>query len=318
MIYIPSLTQFKKIVYIKSRPLFKEDDVNPFLLTLRKRIDDTLNELIPSSTDLPYSTLFTSARYSLSSPGKRLRPLLVLATAASYDTPIEKALIPACAIEMVHTYSLIHDDLPCMDDDDLRRGQPTLHKIVPEWQALLTGDYLLTYAFEILSSEPHLSAEQKIALIHSLSTRAGAEGMIGGQILDLLCVGQSVEWETIEKMHLGKTAGLISASLEFGGIIAQVSTADRESLKNLGLAIGTAFQLIDDLLDYTSTEEELGKPIGSDQKGLKATAIPLLGIELTKAKAEQLLKVADTHLSALSRPTPLIRALCNQMVNRRH
>ncbi|MBS0604087.1 MAG: polyprenyl synthetase family protein [Verrucomicrobia bacterium] len=292
-------------------------DIETFLTDARQKIDDKLCALVSSSSDLPYSALFASARYSLSSPGKRLRPLLVLATAASYGAPLEKALAPACAIEMIHTYSLIHDDLPCMDDDDLRRGQPTLHKMVPEWHALLTGDYLLTYAFEILSDAPSLSSEQKISLVRTLASRAGAHGMIGGQMIDLLSVGQTVDWEILEQMHLGKTAGLITAALEFGGIIADVPPDDIISLRKTGLAIGTAFQLIDDVLDYTSTEEELGKPIGSDHSKSKATAVPLLGIHHTKEKAALLLQAAEENLNTLSRPVPLIRALFDQMVNRR-
>ncbi len=292
-------------------------NTHTFFTDCRKQIDDKLTQLVSASTDLPYSALFSSARYSLSSPGKRLRPILVLATAASYGVPIDRALIPACAIEMVHTYSLIHDDLPCMDDDDLRRGQPTLHKMVPEWHALLTGDYLLTYAFEIITDAPLLSSDQKVALIRSLSSRAGAHGMIGGQMIDLLCVGQNVDWEILQKMHLGKTAGLITSALEFGGIIAEAPSTDLESLRKTGLAIGIAFQLIDDILDYTSTVQELGKPIGSDRQKAKATAVPLLGINPTKEKAALLLQAADDSLNALSRPAPLIRALMDQMVNRR-
>jgi geranylgeranyl diphosphate synthase type II len=291
-------------------------DISAFLTDSRKQIDDKLSELIPVAADLPYSALFASARYSLSSPGKRLRPLLAIATAASYDIPIDKVLVPACAIEMIHTYSLIHDDLPCMDDDDLRRGQPTLHKMFPEWHALLTGDYLLTYAFEILSDAPYLSADQKIALVRFLSSRAGAHGMIGGQMIDLLSVGQNIDWEILEKMHLGKTGSLITAALESGGIIAKAPASDMESLGKTGLAIGTAFQLIDDILDYTSTEQELGKPIGSDHKRSKATAVSLLGINSSREKAALLLRTADEHLNALSRPAPLVRALFDQMVNR--
>ena len=291
--------------------------MDSFLKNARKQIDDKLNALISLPSDLPYSTLFDSARYSLSAPGKRLRPLLVLATVASYGLPLETALAPACSIEMIHAYSLIHDDLPCMDDDDMRRGKPTLHKVFPEWQALLTGDYLLTHAFEILANAPDLSADQKIALIRSLSSRAGAHGMIGGQMIDLLSVGQSIDWKLLEKMHLGKTAGLITCALEFGGIIADAPAKDLEALRKTGAAIGIAFQLIDDVLDYTSTEQELGKPIGSDHGKSKATAVPLLGIDATKEKAAILLQIADESLSTLSRPAPLIRALIEQMVNRR-
>ncbi len=292
-------------------------NIEAFLADARKKIDERLYALVSSSPDLPYSPLFTSAHYSLFSPGKRLRPLLVLATAASYGIPLDAALNPACALELIHTYSLIHDDLPCMDNDDLRRGKPTLHKMVPEWNALLTGDYLLTYAFEILSTAPFLSAEQKIALIRTLAMRAGAHGMIGGQMIDLLSVDQRVNWEILEQMHMGKTAGLITAALEFGGIIAQVSENDLETLQKTGRAIGLAFQLIDDLLDYTSTEEELGKPIGSDYNKAKPTAVSLLGVLDTKEKAALLLRTAEESLNTLSHPIPLIHAILDQMVHRR-
>lgn len=292
-------------------------DTHTFFSNSRTQIEEKLNQLLFCPSEIPFSDLFTSANYSIAGPGKRLRPLLVLATAATYGISLDKAIIPACALEMIHTYSLIHDDLPCMDDDDLRRGKPTLHKIVPQWQALLTGDFLLTYAFEILSNAPNLSAEQKVALIRSLSTHAGAHGMIGGQMIDLMCEGQKIDWELLEKMHLGKTASLIAAALEFGAIIADVPVTEVALLKKTGLAIGVAFQLIDDVLDYTSTEEELGKPIGSDHKKSKATVVTLLGIDLARQKARDLQETADAFLNALSRPTPLIKALFDQMVNRR-
>lgn len=292
-------------------------DVEGFFRETRDRIDDHLKQLVSSLPDLPYSALFTSARYSLlSSKGKRLRPLLAMATAASFGIGPETAVAPACALEMVHAYSLIHDDLPCMDDDDLRRGQPTLHKMVPEWQALLTGNYLLTHAFEVLSNAPGLSLEQKVALVHSLATHAGAHGMLGGQMIDLLCVGKTVDWEMLEQMHVRKTGGLIVASLEFGGIIANAPEEDLHLLKRTGLAIGTAFQLIDDLLNDTGSEQELGKPVGSDREKSKATAVSLLGIARTKEKALMLLEAAGETLNALSTPTPLVRALLERMVHR--
>ena len=292
-------------------------DIDPFLVNAREEIDKKLHELVPFIDELPYSPLFASARYSLLSPGKRLRPLLVLAIAQSYSIPLNHALIPACALEMVHTYSLIHDDLPCMDDDDLRRGKPTLHKIYPEWQAVLTGDYLLTYAFEILTDAPHLNAEQRIALVRSLSSHAGAHGMIGGQMIDLIFEGQTIDWKILEQMHRGKTAGLIMAALEFGGIIAQASNQDIAVLKKAGLEMGIAFQIIDDVLDYTSTQEELGKPIGSDRDNNKATAVSILGVQNALEKAELLLQSAEKSISALSHPTPLLRALFDRMIKRR-
>lgn len=291
-------------------------DSEPFLTNARAAVDAALHELIPTLDELPYSSLFASARYSLLSPGKRIRPLLALAVVNSYGLSLDHALHPACALEMVHTYSLIHDDLPCMDDDDLRRGRPSLHKIVPEWHALLTGDYLLTYAFEVLANAPHLDAGQKLALVRSLSSHAGAHGMIGGQMIDLHFEGQAADWGILEQMHRGKTAGLITAALEFGGIVAKAPLSDMASLKKAGTALGVAFQLIDDVLDCTSTEEKLGKPIGSDQEKAKTTAVSLLGIPKAKEKATTLLEKALQELQALSHPSPLLLALFDQMVNR--
>lgn len=295
----------------------KKMEIGPFLVKASTQIEEKLAQLIPSQEREAYSALFASARYSLLSPGKRLRPLLVLAVAESYGASWDQALIPACAIEMIHTYSLIHDDLPCMDNDDLRRGKPTLHKVYPEWHALLTGDYLLTYAFEIVASAQNVSAEQKIALIRSLSHHAGASGMIGGQFIDLANEGKSVEWSLLEQMHRGKTASLIAAALECGGIVAHASHEEISLLTQAGLTVGVAFQLIDDILDETSTSEELGKSIGSDRKKQKATAISVLGIKQAQDVAEDLLKTAKRCLDALSRPTPLLRSLFEQMTHRR-
>lgn len=292
-------------------------DIDQFLAEAHKEIEKTLSKLVPPAPELPFAPLFESARYSLLASGKRLRPLLVLAVTESYGVSHKHALHPACALEMIHTYSLIHDDLPCMDDDDLRRGKPTLHKVYPEWHALLTGDYLLTYAFEVLAEAPHLTAEQKIALVRSLSSHAGSHGMIGGQMIDLLFEGKTIDWNILEQMHRGKTASLISACLEFGGIIAGAPPQDILTLKKAGADIGIAFQLIDDILDDTGTQEELGKPIGSDRENDKSTAVSILGIENALAKAHLLLQTAEENLSALSMPVPLLRALFDRMINRR-
>lgn len=292
-------------------------DILLFQHKARANIDHELQQLLSQSNDHPYSPLFLAARYSLLSAGKRLRPMLVLAVCESFGIKQDHALIPACALEMIHTYSLIHDDLPCMDDDDYRRGIPALHKVYPEWHALLTGDFLLTYAFEILSTAPHLNADQKLGLIHSLAKHAGAHGMIGGQMIDLLSEGQTIDWEVLEKMHLCKTSGLIIAALEFGGIISCVSSDDLNHLRKAGAAIGLAFQLIDDLLDDTDTQEELGTPTGSDCERAKATAVSLVGIEETRTKAEILRQAAKENLALLSSPTPLLDALFTQMVHRK-
>jgi len=211
----------------------------------RIKIDETLEQLIPRGE----SPLFDAAHHSLEG-GKRLRPLLLLAVLETYDVPIEKGLYPAAALEMIHTYSLIHDDLPCMDDDDMRRGKPTLHKAYPESHAVLTGDFLLTYAFETICNAPGLSEREQLDLIHILSNRAGSKGMVGGQLLD---IEGSENWE---EMNRKKTGALISAALQCGGILAG---GDLDLLTRIGVALGLVYQLVDDLIDGDGTTIHFGK-----------------------------------------------------------
>jgi geranylgeranyl diphosphate synthase, type II len=209
----------------------------------KKRIDETLATLIPAGSPF-FPSLYAGGKYALLAPGKRIRPLLTICTAQMLQAgSLESALIPACALEMVHTYSLIHDDLPCMDNDDFRRGQPTLHRVYTEGHAVLVGDYLLTYAFEVISHAPSLRAEQKVALTQKLATAAGGEGMIGGQVMDIENSGN------IEQMHMRKTASLFCAAVEFGGIIAQATPEVMSRLNLFGIQFGKLFQMVDDLLD---------------------------------------------------------------------
>jgi geranylgeranyl diphosphate synthase type II len=286
-------------------------------LSLRcELIEKTLSQLISEHAEMPHSLLFQSARYSLLGPAKRLRPLLTLATAESFGADVKMALHPACALELIHTYSLIHDDLPCMDDDDLRRGKPSLHKVVGEGQAVLTGDYLLTYAFEVLAKSPLLTAEQKIELITILSERAGGDGMVGGQVLDLLSEGQSPDWHTIEFIHHHKTAALISASIEFGAVIAQVSDEDKKHLQSIGYKAGLAFQIVDDILDVTANELELGKPIGSDLDLNKATAVSVLGLEKAQTIANTLRVAIENECKLLSIHDSSLAMVLDQLIDR--
>lgn len=286
-------------------------------LSLRcELIEKTLSQLISEHAEMPHSLLFQSARYSLLGPAKRLRPLLTLATAESFGADVKMALHPACALELIHTYSLIHDDLPCMDDDDLRRGKPSLHKVVGEGQAVLTGDYLLTYAFEVLAKSPLLTAEQKIELITILSERAGGDGMVGGQVLDLLSEGQSPDWNTIEFIHHHKTAALISASIEFGAVIAQVSDEDKKHLQSIGYKAGLAFQIVDDILDVTANELELGKPIGSDLDLNKATAVSVLGLEKAQTTANTLRVAIENECKLLSIHDSSLAMVLDQLIDR--
>lgn len=224
---------------------------------LKKKIDDQLAALINQSSSF-FPSLYEGAQYALLAPGKRIRPLLTLCAAEMLQPGAQEvALTPACALEMVHTYSLIHDDLPCMDDDDFRRGQPTLHKVYTEGHAVLMGDYLLTYAFETLANAPYLSHEQKIALICTLSSAAGGHGMIGGQVMDI------EDSPHIEHMHTLKTAALFRAALRFGGIIAESSSDTLSALDAFAIQFGKLFQIIDDLQDDDH-------PLGSDQAEKKA------------------------------------------------
>jgi geranylgeranyl diphosphate synthase, type II len=206
-------------------------------------IDRELEKLIPPSSPL-YPTLFEGARYSLLAPGKRIRPLLTLYAAEALEKGSSgKALQPACALEMVHCYSLIHDDLPCMDDDDFRRGRPTLHRVYNEGMAVLIGDYLLTRAFETLVSAPELRADQKVSLVAALSRAGGGDGMIGGQVMDIQ------KHQNIHEVHRRKTAALFHCALEFGGIATDASQEILEKLTRFGDLFGELFQIVDDILD---------------------------------------------------------------------
>lgn len=275
----------------------------PLLLSAKEAFEKELLALFP----LP-SELNSWARYALSPPAKRFRPLLLIATSLSYGAPLEKSLSAACALELIHTYSLIHDDLPCMDNDDIRRGKPSLHRAFSEWQALLTGDYLLTLAFEILSKAP-LPPADIVTLIRTFSTQAGKEGMIGGQVIDLLCVKQEISHKTLQEMHLKKTASLLIAALVGGAIIGNAPLKDKELLNDIGACTGLAYQLQDDLLDYTSTTEELGKPVLSDASKQKPTAVSLLGEEKTKEHIASLKHKVFNDLSHLSCDASLLHSL---------
>lgn len=282
-------------------------------ITHQDLIEKRLHEIIPS-IDEPHSILFEAARYSLLLPAKRFRPLLLLNVLDDFDTPLEWGIDPACALEMIHTYSLIHDDLPCMDDDDLRRGKPTLHKVYDEAQAVLAGDYLLTSAFEVLTEAPFLAAEKKLSLIQLLSNRAGGEGMIGGQVIDMLYEGKSIDFPTLKMMFAKKTAALLATALEFGAIIADLSDADQSHLKAAGYALGVGYQFIDDLIDVTGVET--GKPLGSDVKNEKASSLTLFSAQEVREKANACFNEALAELALLSRPAPRVLSLFEKCFHR--
>ncbi len=280
-------------------------------------IEKRLEELV-SAKEKVYPTLFLAARHALLGGGKRLRPIFTLATAEMFGASSLDALDAACAIEMVHTYSMIHDDLPCMDNDDYRRGRLTVHRQFDEASAVLAGDYLLTYAFEILATLPHFSDEKKVRLLTILSQRSGAEGMIGGQAIDLALEGKKASLDSLQTLHLKKTAALLTASLEFGAVIGDASQEQMKILCFFGEKIGLIFQIIDDILDVTSSQTKHGNKISSDFLNDKSTYVTLLGIERSRRYVQEAYHQAIHALSQLNCNFELLRQLAEIVIHRDH
>lgn len=279
-------------------------------------IEKTLEKILVPLQSSSSSLLFNAASYSVLNPGKRIRPLLTLTAVSSLGGGEEKTLYPACALEILHTYSLIHDDLPCMDDDDLRRGRPTLHKVYPEGQAVLTGDLLLTLAFEVISSSPNITSDQALALIRVLAKKSGGLGMILGQSLDLLGEEKTLSWDELSFLHQRKTADLISASLEFAAILAD-KPSFQPILEQIGQEIGLSFQIIDDILDIEGEEKLIGKPVNSDLDNHKSTSVSLLGSRGAKLKAEELLNSALQKCKDIGLENTLLMDLLPKFVYRK-
>ena len=290
-------------------------DLAAYLQAKRSLIEQKLAALVPER-DVAYGQLFKAARYALLGSGKRLRPLLTLTTAEAIGGSCEVALTAACAIEMIHTYSLIHDDLPCMDDDDFRRGKPSVHKAFSEGHAVLTGDYLLTYAFEVIAQDPLLKSEQKVALIALLAKNSGDQGMIAGQVMDIEAEGVAIDIEALHNIHQHKTGALITAAVEFGGIIADASPDQVVLLRRFGDDIGLAFQIIDDVIDVVASSQKHGKAIASDEINNKTTYVTLLGVEAAQQKANKLLHRALGYLRLLPDDTLLLQELAKRLVHR--
>ncbi|MBA3238657.1 MAG: polyprenyl synthetase family protein [Parachlamydiaceae bacterium] len=278
-------------------------------------LESHLDRIMPESS-LPYYTLFSAARYSLLGGGKRLRPILLLSTAEALGAPLNKALSAASAVELVHTYSLIHDDLPCMDDDNFRRGKPSLHKAFSEAHAVLAGDFLLSYAFELLADDTELTAEQRVKLVAILAKGCGGNGMIGGQVLDIEAEGREIDLAALQTIHHHKTGALITASILMGAIVADAQEADLTALKEYGNALGLAFQIMDDVLDIRSSVEKHGKTTSSDLANNKTTYATLLGLEKAQSVATGLIHAAKVHLSRVSGSTEQLENLADFVINR--
>ena len=266
------------------------------LLSSAEKVEHFLGQIL-TTDDKDLLSLYASMRYSTMAGGKRIRPFLTLSVAELFGGSVKDAIYFASAVEMVHTYSLIHDDLPAMDDDDLRRGKPTNHKVYGEATAILAGDALLTGAFEILCAAS-LPAETKLAAVRVLSEAAGSEGMVGGQIMDLANEENAPTFETLVKTHSLKTGAMILASVRLGLLAAGVTDENAiRALCTYARHIGLAFQIIDDLLDVVGDEKELGKPIGSDKEEGKTTFLDFFSAEEARAYAEHLTESAKAAIA---------------------
>ena len=288
-------------------------------MTAAAEIDQALDTLIPPPEG-DEARLFEAMRYASIGGGKRLRGFLVLEGAAQFSVARDAALRVAAAIEMLHAYSLVHDDLPCMDDDDLRRGKPTVHRAFDEATAVLAGDALQTQAFLVLSEpDTHPDPAVRAELCRALARAAGARGMCGGQMLDMLAeaAGQPLEEAEIGRLQLLKTGKLIEFSAEAGAILGKAPIQLRHALSAYGRDLGAAFQIADDVLDATATAEETGKRTGKDADAGKATLVGLLGLERARLQAERLAAQAQDHLDAFGEAAVHLRALADYTITRR-
>lgn len=297
-------------------------EIQTYLSDKRKIVENALEKLI-IPPDSPFEDHIAAMRYSLFVGGKRIRPILCLAAgeAVAKSSDLQKNLLPvACALECIHTYSLVHDDLPAMDDDDLRRGNPTNHTLYGEAGAILAGDSLLTWAFDLLSNTENssLTAEQRLSIIQTIARAAGPLGMVGGQALDIANENKEFPFETLQTIHKNKTGALITASVHAGAIGSAATREQTKSLITYGDKIGLSFQIVDDLLNVTATTEQLGKAAGSDADRGKATYPAYFGVEKTQQKAREAVDEAIEALKNFDDNATPLRALAEYIYTRSH
>ena len=263
------------------------------------------------------ATLAKSMNYSLMAGGKRLRPILVMAAADAVGADGEKFLHLATSIEMIHTYSLIHDDLPAMDNDDYRRGKLTNHKVFGDGIAVLAGDALLTMAFEVIADSPNVDTEKKLKVIKEMSHAAGAEGMVGGQVIDLESEGKKINMDTLRKMHSAKTGALFCAAIRSGAILGGATDKQLADLTQYARQFGLAFQITDDILDVTGDEASIGKPVGSDEKNHKSTYVTLGSLESARELAQTAVDEAKKALADFGKEADFLRELVDYLISRK-
>jgi geranylgeranyl diphosphate synthase type II len=294
-------------------------DVEAELDERRRLVEQALDRALPPESAWP-ETIHRAVRYSLFAGGKRIRPLLVLAAAEAVGGSRDEAMPLACAVEMIHTYSLVHDDLPAMDDDDLRRGKPTSHKVFGEGIAILVGDALLTRAFQIMADAPAGAdagvVRRRLAATAILAEAASTAGLIGGQVMDLESEGRAVDADALEKMHRAKTGALLGACVR-GGAVLGGGGEDCARLDRYASAIGLAFQVVDDVLDETGMAHELGKTAGKDARAGKATYVSVHGLEASRQMARRLLDEALSAVAPLGARARLLEGLARLIVERR-
>lgn len=293
-------------------------DLKKYINKKSRLVNATLEQLLQNSQ--PDETISKAVKYSLMAGGKRIRPVLCLAASEAVGGNPKDALMAACAMEMVHTYSLIHDDLPAMDDDELRRGKPTCHVAFGEATAILAGDALLTMAFEILASVPFKNGNQAakwLEVIRIIAIAAGSRGMVQGQMLDIAAEGSLLNLGDLESMHRLKTGALIEASMQCGALLAEADQAQLGYLKTYARSIGLAFQVADDILNVEGNPAVMGKAVGTDRLNKKSTYPSLLGLDASKQFAQKLIHQALQALEAFDNKADPLRALATYIIERK-
>lgn len=293
-------------------------NIKTFLEKRRIAVDKALEALVPKAATFP-PTVFEAMRYSLFAGGKRVRPILAIATAEALGAKTPGILPIAGSLELIHTYSLIHDDLPAMDNDDYRRGRPTCHKVYGDAIAILAGDGLLNMAFEVLSDPTRLKAvpsKRMLAITREIAVASGAFGMIGGQVVDMESEGKDVDFPTLEYIHTHKTGALIRSSVRVGALYAGANEKKLKALTRYGEFVGLAFQIADDILDITGTQETIGKDVGSDMKKGKKTFPSFYGLEESRRRAREVADKAIVALKDFDIKSDPLRELAKYIVTR--
>ncbi len=295
----------------------REMELKSYLAARQKEVDRALDRYLPKESAKP-ATIHKAMRYSLFAGGKRLRPILCLAAAEACGGKLEHALPLACAVECIHTYSLIHDDLPSMDNDDFRRGRPTCHKAFGEGMAVLAGDALLTVAFEIAANVKTPKRYELREIFREISSGAGSRKLIAGQVADLEAEGKNIDRSQLRYIHENKTAALLTTAVRLGAMSANASARQLAAITEFGRALGLAFQVIDDILDVTQTSEKLGKSAGKDVAAKKATYPAVIGLEKSRVEAKRLTSRAESALAPLGSRAVRLREIASYLLAREY